>query len=250
MRAREDRVRKDGGFASVPAAWRGGFREALGSPALVLGAGYVGFGALARDADISLLLAAVSTLSIFALPAQIAMIELWQGGAAFVPLVLAVMMTSARFLPMAATLLPSLRHPRWSAPHYVFAAHCIAMTGWAVAMRRAPQMAADQRLPFFCAFTIALWAASLAGTVLGYFLSGLFTGLLTLGLVFLNPIYFLLILIRETRTRLGIVSLLCGALAGPPAHLLVPDWSLILGGVLAGLAAFAILELTGERDAR
>lgn len=236
----------EGGFASVSAAWRGGVALAAGAPALVLGAGYVGFGALARDADISLAPALVSTVSIFALPAQIALIELWQGGTALPALVLAVMMTSARFLPMAATLMPTLRHPRWNGAHYVFAAHCVAMTGWAVAMRRAPTMEAEQRLPFFCAFTVTLWAASLVGTVLGYYLSTLFSDLFTLGLVFLNPVYFLLILVRETRNRLGVTALICGAAIGPPVHLVIPDWSLVIGGIAAGLLAFAITEF-GKR---
>ncbi len=237
------------GFASVPAALRGGAFEALGAPALVLGAGYVGFGALAADADVSLLLALVTTLTIYALPAQIVMIELWQIGSALPPLVLAVMMTGARFLPMTATLMPLLRHPRWRAPHYIFAAHCVAMTGWAVTMRRGREMTAEHRLPYFCAFTVALWVACLIGTLAGFYLSRLFTGQVTLGLVFLNPIYFLLILIRETGGRMAVTALLCGAVLGPPVHLLIPDWSLIAGGVLAGTLAFAITEAAGRNRA-
>ena len=156
-------------------------------------------------------------------------------------------MTSTRVLPMAAMLLPQMRHPRWSAPHYTFAAHCIAMTGWAVAMRRAPEMAPEHRLPHFCAFTMGLWLACLTGTVAGYFLSGMFSQLLTVGLVFLNPVYFILILIRETRSKLGAAALISGAVIGPPVHLLIPEWSLIVGGTLAGLVAFAIIELTGPK---
>jgi len=235
------------GFASVRGALRGGLREALGAPALVLGAGYVGFGALAGDAGISPLLALVSTLLIFALPAQIAMVEMWQLGTALPALVLAVMMTSTRFLPMAATLLPQMRHPRWSGRHYTFAAHCIAMTGWAIAMRRGPEMAAEHRLPYFCAFTMGLWVACLAGTTAGFYLSGLFSELLTVGLVFLNPVYFILILLRETRSRVGVTALLCGAVLGPPVHLMIPEWSLIVGGTLAGLIAFGILEAGARR---
>ena len=119
-------------YSSSPEALRGGVLEALGAPALVLGSGYVGFGALAGDAGIPLLLAALATPLIFALPAQIIMVEMWQVGAPVVALVLAVMMSNARFLPMTATLLPQLRHPRWTGWHYTLATHLVAMSGWVI----------------------------------------------------------------------------------------------------------------------
>lgn len=224
------------------AAWRQGLREAFGTPAAVLGAGYIGFGALARDADFSLLLSLVSTLTIWALPGQIALIELRTLGTALPALVLAVMLTSARFFPMTAALLPALRHPRWRGWHYYLVGHFVAMTGWAVAMRRCPQMPPEERLPYFLGFAVMLWLACAGGTVLGFYLSHLFSERVTLGLVFLNPMYFVLILTGETRSRLGVAALLCGATAGPLLHLLVPQWSLILGGLLGGTAAFLFLE--------
>lgn len=233
---------RQGGFSSISQAWRGGVREALGVPAAVLAAGYIGFGALARDADFSLLLAFVSTITIWALPGQIALIELWQQGTASVVLVITVMLTSARFFPMTAVLLPTLRHPRWRRGHYYLIGHFIAMTGWAVAIRRCPQMDTEQRLPYFLGFAVALWLACLAGTAVGFFLAELFTDLITLGLIFLNPMYFVLILTGETRSRIGIVALIVGAICGPPIHLLIPEWSLIIAGVLGGTVAFLILE--------
>ncbi len=238
---------EQGGFPSIARAWRGGVREALGVPAAVLAAGYIGFGALARDADFSLLLAFVSTLTIWALPGQIALIELWQLGTAAPALVLTVMLTSARFFPMTAVLLPMLRHPRWRGWHYYLIGHFIAMTGWAVAIRRCPQMTAEQRLPYFLGFAVALWLACLTGTTVGFFLAELFTDLVTLGLIFLNPMYFVLILTGETRSRIGIVALIAGAISGPLIHLLIPEWSLIVAGLLGGTLAFLVLEYGGFR---
>lgn len=227
---------------ALRAAWHRGLREAFGTPSAVLGAGYIGFGALARDADFSLPLALFSTLTIWALPGQIAMIELQTLGTALLPLALAVMLTSARFFPMTAALMPALRHPRWRGWHYYLVGQFVAMTGWAVAMRRCPQMRPAERLPYFLGFALMLWLACAAGTTAGFYLSHLFTERITLGLIFLNPMYFVLILTAETRTRLGITALLCGAAAGPLLHLAVPQWSLILGGLLGGTAAFLILE--------
>ena len=235
------------GFSSARGALRGGLVEGLGAPAFVLGASYVGIGALARDADISLPFIAISTLAIYALPAQVVLVELWQVGTAFPALVLAVMMTSARFLPMTATLMPLLRHERWSAPHYALAAHCVAMTGWAITMRRAPDLPAVQRLPYFFGYTVVLLSGSVLGTSAGYILSAYLTDFVTLGLVFLNPILFTLIRIRETRARLGILALICGMIVGPLVHLAIPEWSLLVGGILAGSLAFALDEALKAR---
>ena len=227
-------------FASPRAAWKGGATEALGVPAAVLGAGYIGFGALAYDADFSLALALFSTMTIWALPGQIALIELRELGTAAPALVLAVMLTSARFLPMAVTLLPLLRHPAYRSWHYYVAGHFVAMTGWAVAVRRCPMLPRDQRLPYFLGFATALWLACLASTAAGYFASGIMHGLVTLGLVFLNPIYFILILGGEVRHRQGVLALLCGAFAGPLMQLLTPQWGLLAAGVLGGTLAFGL----------
>jgi predicted branched-subunit amino acid permease len=228
------------GFASPRAAWNGGMRDALGVPAAVLAAGYVGFGALAFDAGFSLALTLFSTMTIWALPGQIALIELRALGTAAPALVLAVMLTSARFLPMAVTLLPLLRHPSYRPWHYYLAGHFVAMTGWAVAIRRCPALPVEQRLPYFLGFAIALWLACLVGTAAGYFASSRLTDLVTLGLVFLNPIYFILILGAEVRHRLGILSLLCGVVAGPVMHLVTPQWGLLVAGILGGTVAFAV----------
>lgn len=240
---------RDGGFTSPRAAAHGGVREALGVPAAVLAAGYVGLGAVARDADFSLALTLFSTVTIWALPGQIALVELHALGTAAPALVLAVMMTSARFLPMTLALLPMLRHRAYRGWHYYLAGQFVAMTGWAAAIVRCPQMPIDQRLPYFLGFTIALWLSSLVGVTAGYMLSHLMTEALTLGLVFLNPIYFVLILSGNVRHRLGVLALLCGAAAGPLMHTLTPQWSLLLAGVVGGTAAW-LLNSTWEARRR
>lgn len=45
------------------------------------------------------------------------------------------------------------------------------------------------------------------------------------------------------------LALACGALAGPPAHLLSPQWSVTLAGLVGGTAAFLAFRLAGgKRD--
>jgi predicted branched-subunit amino acid permease len=72
----------------------------------------------------------------------------------------------------------------------------------------------------------------------------------SLGLVFLNPIYFLLVFIVDLQQRLRALALVSGAVLGPPLHALSPDWGLLLAGLVAGTAAFAIDHAMRSRRPR
>jgi predicted branched-subunit amino acid permease len=215
-----------------------GAREALGLPALVLGASYVGFGSLVRESGLALWLGLVSTASGWALPGQVVVIELYGVGASLLAVALAVGLTNARLLPMAVTLMPLLRRPGDAPWRYYVAGHLVAVTGWAAAMLRCPAMSRDLRLPWFVGFAVVLWLVSLAGTAAGYLLAEMMPDPVTLGLVFLNPVYFMLLFAADYRRRSRACALAAGAVLGPLLHLLVPDWGLLLTGLAAGSFAF------------
>jgi len=91
----------------------------------VLVAGYLGFGALAAAHDIPLAVAVASTAVLWALPAQIVFVEMQSLGAPLAALVLAVMLSSARFLPMTVMLMPEMRDERHRAWKYYLAAQLL-----------------------------------------------------------------------------------------------------------------------------
>lgn len=235
--------------ADAPArpALLAGMRDSFGIPSAVLGAGYLGFGALALENDFTLALALFCTATIWALPGQIVLVELNSLGAAAAAILPAVMLTSARFLPMTMALMPAVRQPHHRQRQLYLAAHLVAMTGWAAAMRRFPEMPAPQRLPYFVGFALVNWAVCLVCTAAGFLASDLLSHLVKVGLVFLNPIYFVLILSGEVRRPLWVLALVCGAVAGPAIHLVTPAWSVLLGGVAGGTAAYAIGRIVRTR---
>lgn len=222
-----------------PALWAGA-RLAVGVPAAVLGASYLGFGALVQQVDLAIWHALFSIATGWALPGQVALVELYADGASILAIAAAVALTNARLLPLAITLMPLLRAPgtpRWQ--HYL-AAHWIAVTGWALAMRDCPAMPPVQRLPFFMGINLTLWTASMLGAGLGFALAGTVPGYVTLGLVFLNPVYFMLVVAGDVRGVARVLAAVLGAVAGPLLYLATPDWSLLLTGVGAGSLAYLI----------
>jgi len=77
------------------------------------------------------------------------------------------------------------------------------------------------------------------GTVLGYFVAGWVPTAVTLGLVFINPLFFLLTFtdVKPWANRLAIGL---GCLMGPAFYVLDADSSLLLTGLVGGTLAYWI----------
>ena len=220
-------------------AFRNAARESIGVPSMVLAAGYLGFGALASGSGFPLWAALLSSATIFALPGQLAMLEMSIAGTVPTAIVITVGLTAARFLPMTVALMPVVRASQRPAWQLYLAAQLLAMTGWAASMRRFPDVAPAHRFAWFIGFALTNWMACLAATGAGFALADSMPPLVRQGLVFVGPLYFLLILTGETRTRQGIIALACGAVIGPLVHLVSPQWSVMLGGLVGGTLAWA-----------
>jgi predicted branched-subunit amino acid permease len=215
-----------------------GMRDAIGSPALVLGASFVGFGSLLYELGIGLELGFLSIVTTWALPAQVATLEMFAGGAPLFAVFVAVALINFRFLPMTVAMLPILRQAGGPAWRYYILSHFVAVTTWVLVMLRGPEMPPDQRLPYFLGGVAMVIPAALIGTTLGYVLAGTVALEVTQGLVFLNPIFFMLVLLVDLRQRSRVYALLLGAALGPALHALTPTWGLLIAGLIAGTAAF------------
>lgn len=223
-------------------------REALGMPGLVLLASYVGFGSLVRQSGLDLPQGLVSTASTWALPGQVAMVELSAVGASVLSIAIAVVLTNARLTPMVVTILPLFRDTGMPRRVTYAVAHLVAVTAWATALRRLPGLPPQERVGWFVGFALTLWVLSMAGTALGYYLAGAVPAPVTLGLVFLNPLYFMLILMVDLRQRARTLAMVMGAALGPVLHLVTPTYGLLLTGVLAGALAFSTDRVLARRE--
>lgn len=228
-------------------AFVAGVREASGIPVAVVAAGYLGFGALAADHGIPVGITVLSTLVIWALPGQLILVEMHTLGAPFVALLLSVALSSARFLPMTLVLMPLMRHARQRGWRYYLAAQLLSLVGWTTAMARFPSLALERRLAWFAGFTLVCVAGGAVATALGHLLAEGLTPLAKTGLVFMAPMYYLLILVGGVRDRVAAAGLACGAIAGPLAYLVSPDWSVLGGGLAGGTLAWLMLRTANDR---
>lgn len=232
-------------YGSPLGARLAGMRAAIGTPALVLGASYVGFGAFVHQAGFNLWQGLASTIAGWALPGQIALVEIFAVGGSLIAAAIAVGLANARLLPMVVVLLPILRAGETQAKprlaHYL-SAHFIALTGWANAMQHCPDMPPPQRLSYFLGFTCVIWSATVLATGLGFFLVGVLPAPVTLGLVFLNPLYFMLLFVADLARKERGLALIIGAVTGPILHMISPEWGLLATGLIGGSIAFLVVE--------
>jgi predicted branched-subunit amino acid permease len=219
------------------ALWAG-CRDAVGVPAAVLVAGMIGFGALGHASGLSIGLTTATSFFIYALPGQVVFVEMVALGASGFAVALAAALTAARFLPMTLTLVPQI--PKEDRRRSLYAS-------WAVMMRDFAHIQASQRMAYFTGFGMTCWAVSTPATMLGYLLAGHVPTPVTIGLVMLNPLFFLLSF-TEVRARASRLALLIGGLSGPIVYGWAPGWSILICGLIGGTAAFFLDVALGKKN--
>ncbi len=232
---------------STPAkGFRDGLLVALSIPGLILAFSAAGFGALARDAGMSLGNSVFMMGVFFALPAQVVMMDqIARGGSVFGG-ALVVMLTGVRLLPMVVAIMPLLKDGERTTWRQVLAVHAVAVTAWIEGMRRLPSLPEDQRLSHFLGIGVGLVGTTLIGTATGFLLAGSVPKIVAAVLLFLTPIYFFLSLLATSGAPSDRIAVLTGAALGPVLYVLVPGLDLLLTGLIAG----TIGHFGGQRWAR
>jgi predicted branched-subunit amino acid permease len=213
----------------------------------VLFASFIGFGGLIRDIEFPLGAAVLSTLLIWALPAQVLLVGGYAAGNAMPVIALGVALSSVRLFPMVASILPYLRSARRGTWVQFVAAHFVAVTAWIEGMRRLPKMPADDRLPFFFGLAGTLVASSVFSTTIGFYLAGTLPRALAVGLLFLTPLSFLIQLSHNARDLVDRLALLFGLLLAPLMAEIGGRLDLLWTGLLGGAAAWGIHRFVARR---
>jgi predicted branched-subunit amino acid permease len=218
-----------------------GIRDALALPAWVVGFSVLGIGSLARDVGHPAAVAMLSTLLMWAGPAQVI---LYGGLAAGVPLpaiAVAVCLSSIRFLPMTISVLPLLRRPGQGTGVQLLAAHYIAVTVWVESLRRLPGIPVEQRSSYYFGFANATLGVSSLLTLSGYYLAGAVPAAFGAGLLFLTPVFFTVSLSAAARTAADWGAIALGFILAPLFTASVGrDLDLLATGLLGGTSAYLI----------
>ena len=114
----------------------------------VLVGNYIGLGALAHEVGFSFWWMALSTMLIWAAPAQVILVSTLTT-AALCEVALAVTLSSVRFLPMVAAILPMHASPGVRQRDLLLPMHLTAISVWVEGMRLLPLMPVERRIAFY-----------------------------------------------------------------------------------------------------
>ncbi len=226
--------------ASRKDAYKRGIASAPSVPVIVVLVTFVGFGALAQGAGLTMAQAVFVSVTVFALPGQVVLVDQIAQGAALLSTAFAVTLTSVRLLPLTISLMPYLRDgitPKWV--EFAFA-HVLAITVWIEGMRRLPPLPDGLRAPYYGGFVSALFLGIMCATTLGFLLSGQVPKEIGAGLIFLTPLYFFLSLIGVSKNSIDLLAVAIGAVLGPILYLTAPSLDLFLTGLIGGTVAYGL----------
>jgi len=214
------------------------------SPAIALGCCFIAIGALLKNIGFNIQESIFSTMLIYALPGSLVMAESILVGASLVSIFIAVWFVNARLYPMAVSLFPLMmdeNQPKWK---YYLSCHFIAVSAWLIMKNNYETIEKKDRVDFWIGIGSATWSVAVLSTIIGFYLSDYLNKDMLMGLAILNPIYFTCMMVGAMRTIQVTLSVLLGAILGPVFYFFSPEWSILLGGLIAGSFAF----LVGEKN--
>ena len=212
------------------------------SPAIALGCCFIAIGALLKNIGFNIQESIFSTMLIYALPGSLVMAESILVGASLLSIFIAVWFVNARLYPMAVSLFPLMmdeNQPKWK---YYLSCHFIAVSAWLIMKSNYEEIEKKDRVDFWIGIGTATWSVSVLATILGFYLAEYLNKDMLMGLAILNPIYFTCMMVGAMKTLQITLSVSLGAILGPFFYFFSPEWSILLGGLVAGSIAYLIGE--------
>jgi predicted branched-subunit amino acid permease len=228
------------GITAFLAGWRAAWSSVF---SLVLIGTFVGVGALAHDYGFTLAWVLLSTVVIWAAPAQVILLSALGAVATPFEATLAVALSGVRLLPMVVSLLALIKRPDTRARDLILPAHLTAVSMWVEALRLLPAIPREERIAFSNGLGFGFVVAALGGTLTGFYLAASLPALLTAGLLFLTPMSFLISTVRNSKHLVDRLALVLGLGLGPLLAYEQVGLDLLWTGAIAGSAAYAVHRL-------
>ena len=212
------------------------------SPAIALGCCMIAIGVLLKNLGFNLQESVFSTFLTYALPGSLVMAESMMVGASLLNIFLAVWLVNVRLYPMTVALMPLLMHdnqPRWK---YYLSCHFVAVSAWLIMKNNYQSVDKENRIDYWIGVGTATISIAIIGTIIGFLSSDYLNNDMMIGLAIVNPVYFTCMMVGAMKTIQITLSIILGAILGPVFYFFSPEWSIILGGFVAGSISFFIGE--------
>jgi len=231
-------------FDSSAAAFFGGVKSALTSVFfLVLMGTYIGIGALAHDFGFPAWWLAMSTVLVWAAPAQVILISALGASASLFEAALAVTLSAIRLFPMVVALLPLLRGKGTRLRDLLLPTHFTSVSMWVESLRLLPSLPRERRIAFCNGLSVGYMGTAVTFGFVGFYLAAGLPPLLAGTLLFLTPMSFLISTARGARMMIDRLALVLGLLLGPLLTYLNIGLDLMWTGLVGGTLAYIVHRL-------
>jgi predicted branched-subunit amino acid permease len=231
-------------FSTNSAAFFGGVRAALTSVFfLVLSGTYIGMGALAHGFGLASWWLALSTLLVWAAPAQVILISALGTGAPLVEVAIAVSLSAIRLFPMVVALMPLLRGEGRRLRDLLLPTHFTSVSMWVESLRLLPNLPRERRVAFCNGLSVGYMGTAATFGFVGYYLAAELPPLLAGALLFLTPMSFLVSTARNARTMVERLALVLGLVLGTALTAAHVELDLLWTGIGGGTLAYAVQRL-------
>jgi predicted branched-subunit amino acid permease len=233
-------------YASSNAAFLGGVKSALTSVFfLVISGTYVGIGALAHDFGLGSWWLALSTVLVWAGPAQVILVSALGTGAAPIEVAIAVSLSGIRLFPMVVALLPTLRGRDTPLRDLLLPTHFTSVSMWVESLRHLPTLPRERRIAFCNGLSVGFMGTATCAGFIGFYLAAGLPPLLAGALLFLTPMSFLVSTARNARAMIDKLALTLGLVFGTVLTANHVQLDLLWTGVGGGTLAYALHRMRG-----
>jgi predicted branched-subunit amino acid permease len=208
---------------------------------------FIGIGALGHDFGFSLRWMLLSTVLIWAAPAQVILISALGTGTGPFEAAIAVALSGVRLLPMVVALLPMLRAENTRTRDLVLPAHFTAISMWVENLRLLPGVPREQRVGFSNGLACGLVLSAALATAVGFYLAGNLPPLYSAALLFLTPLSFTLSLVRNSILLADRLAFAFGLVLAPILASLNVGLDLLWSGIVGGTLAYGVYRLRKGR---
>jgi predicted branched-subunit amino acid permease len=218
-----------------------GLRSALLSVfSLVLMGTYIGMGALTHSVGLSAWWLALSTVLVWAAPAQLILISAIGTGSALVEVAIAVTLSATRLFPMVVALLPLVRRPTTRLRDMLLPTHFTSISMWVESLRLLPKVQPERRLAFCNGLSVGYMGTAVVFGFVGFHLAAGLPPLLSGALLFLTPMSFFISTVNNARMMVDRLALILGLALGPALGYFQVPLDLMWTGIIGGTAAYFV----------
>jgi hypothetical protein len=210
---------------------------------LVLMGTYIGIGALAHEFNFSVWWLTLSTVIVWAAPAQVILVSSLGTGAALIEIAVAVALSAIRLFPMVVALLPLLRGDDRRLRLLLLPVHFTSISMWIESLRLLPGLPRSRRVAFCNGLSSGYMVTALVFGIAGYYLAAGLPPLFAGALFFLSPLTFLITTARNSRALIEKFAFVFGLVIGPILTFYDVDLDLLWTGVIGGGLAYGVLRL-------